>query len=97
MQRCNDETKGGHTGYMPMPDSPMSDRVKVGTSHNRFSYWLDHRDLYVYQYDDRCREWIGWLCSLDVWERTFGKAKWVTLEISPAVFRLACMEVGPCS
>ena len=77
MQRCNDETKGGHTGYMPIPDGPMSDRVKVGTSHgDRYSYWLD-ADRYVYQYDERASRWNGWLCSQAAWDSTFVSAPWI--------------------
>lgn len=47
-------------------------RRLLATSHDkRYAYYLDVKDLYVYQLRlvDMC--WAGWLCTLAAWERTF--------------------------
>ena len=55
----------------------QSNRVRVGSSHGgKYTYW-QAPDRYVYQYDERRGEWVGWLCSLEAWERTFSKAAWM--------------------
>jgi hypothetical protein len=53
----------------------MADARKVATSNGgRYSYWLNVRDLYVYQRDDTTGAWGGWLCALPVWEAVFSKS-----------------------
>jgi hypothetical protein len=58
----------------PCPNCGMADARKVATSHGVYSYWLNIRDLYVYQRNDITGDWIGWLCTLPVWESVFSKS-----------------------
>ena len=54
-----------------MTRSPETNREKIGTSHNgAYSYWLDRKDLYVYQMNEHSQKWIGWYSSLTAWENT---------------------------
>jgi hypothetical protein len=49
----------------------MTQRTQLATSDNgRYSYWLAE-DRYIYQKSEETGAWLGWLCSLDAWERTF--------------------------
>jgi len=70
---------------MPAPaDTPVvgNGRKLLATSHEgKYSYWQD-ADNYIYQHDDREGRWLGWLCSLSAWEKTFCKCDWMTLEVS---------------
>lgn len=54
-------------------------RTKLATSHNgKYSLWLD-ADRYIYQFNEDTKQWQGYLCSVDAWERTFfvaGEAKY---------------------
>lgn len=57
------------------------DLTRVASSHEgQYSYWIAS-DRYVYQLRHVDSTWIGWLCSLDVWERTFSKSTWIALEV----------------
>lgn len=56
-------------------------REFLGTDRKGFTYWKDENDRYVYQrYADRDyfvrgqnmrSEWVGWICTVGAWERTF--------------------------
>jgi len=44
-------------------------REKIGVSRDgKYTYWLDRRDLYVYQFNEVNREWNGWLCAYSSWD-----------------------------
>lgn len=57
------------------------DRTLVGRDHKYNTYWRDNSDRYVYQKLAN-GDWNGWLCSLDVWERTLSKAGWIQVEVA---------------
>ena len=45
----------------------------LGKSHNKYSYWLNYTDLYVYQLDESSHKWLDWFCSYPAWQRTLHK------------------------
>ena len=58
-----------------IPKTMTRCRKLVATSHEQgYAYYLDSRDLYVYQLRLADMVWIGWLCSLAVWETTYSKS-----------------------
>ena len=60
---------------MRAPRTMTRCRKLVATSHDgRYAYYLDSRDLYIYQWSVAEVRWIGWLCALSVWEATFSKS-----------------------
>ena len=60
---------------MKAPRTMTRFRNLVATSHDgRYAYYLDNRDLYIYQWSVAEVRWIGWLCALSVWEATFSKS-----------------------
>lgn len=49
-------------------------RTKLGTSHRgNYSYWMDSKDLYVYQKNEFTGVWIGWYASFGAWENRMNR------------------------
>jgi hypothetical protein len=47
-------------------------RTLIAESHGgQYTYWLDDTSPYIHQRRGMEGEWVGYLCSLDAWERTF--------------------------
>ena len=68
-----------------LPRTMTHCRRLVATSHDRkYGYYLDARDLYVYQWSVAEAKWIGWLCALSVWDATFSKSGSYQLEVANA-------------
>ena len=53
---------------MRAPRTMTRCRKLVATSHDgRYAYYLDSRDLYIYQFSLIGLVWVGWLCTVAVW------------------------------
>ena len=60
---------------MRAPRTMTRCRKLVATSHDKqYEYYLDKRDLYIYQWSVAEARWIGYLCALSVWEATSSKS-----------------------
>ena len=60
---------------MRAPRTMTRCRKLVATSHDKkYAYYLDNRDLYIYQWSVAESRWIGYLCTMSVWEATFSKS-----------------------
>ena len=60
---------------MSVPRTMTRCRKLVATSHDgRYAYYLDSRDLYIYQLSLLSQVWVGWLCTVAVWDAVFSKS-----------------------
>jgi hypothetical protein len=86
LDMSEEETDAIYSGWSPMTLEPADEfarRALVGASHQGgYTYWLDS-DHYVYQFNEKTKQWQGWICHCSVWERWEQKATTSSKEEDP--------------